>query len=134
MAHSKSAQIPPVIITDSLGDFALRRLELYYGDDHRIVRSILRDMTVSLGDDTCLLADNCLETRYTYSPEGFLIGVTYWDGLSATYTYNAQGQLIAHQDPRAPIAPAMTYGYDETSGDAVIAEIQHGDPPSSPNA
>jgi YD repeat-containing protein len=108
----------PVIITDHTGDFAPRQLELYYDSNHRIIQTILRDMTLGADESTCILADNCVLTEYTYSADGLLTGVNYADGQSATYTYDEMGRLAGVSDPRAPLAPQLTVTYDAVSGEA----------------
>jgi YD repeat-containing protein len=112
----------PVIITDAPN---LRRLELYYDAEHRIIRSVLRD--TSLYDDlaqidtaNCSVTASCYETHYTYDG-GYLTGVIYPDGSRATYTYDDSGRLSGHDDPRAPVSPVMAYTYGEAG--AIQAEI-----------
>ncbi|GAB4518049.1 MAG: hypothetical protein OHK0046_25300 [Anaerolineae bacterium] len=114
--------LQPVIITD---DASQRRLELYFDDNNHIVRSVLRETTgIPVLEDinvaTCSPEANCFETLYTYTGD-LLTGVRYADGRTATYTYDEDNRLIAHNDPRAPIAPSMVYTYGEL-GD-VTAEI-----------
>lgn len=107
----------PIIITDSAPDAPTRQLALYYDDAGRIVRSVLQDVTA--GDDATCDAATCFETQYRYDARR-LVGVTYADGSEATYTYDDIGRLIAHDDPRAPVHPAMRYSYDD---DMVTATI-----------
>ncbi len=121
-------QETPVIITDHLGDFAPRRLELYYNSDHRIVKSIMRDMTIGADETTCVLADNCIQTTYTYSPDGLLTGVAYADGTVAEYRYDEFGRLVRFNDPRAPITQSMSMTYN-ADGEVIITEVQSGSTP-----
>ncbi len=108
----------PVIISD---DILSRQLELYYDDDHHIIRSILRDMTVSAADATaCLQEESCFETTYRYT-NGLLTGVVYPGGQTATYEYDLLGRLIRHDDPRAPMTPVMGYVYADETGGALAA-------------
>ncbi|MCL4253820.1 MAG: hypothetical protein KJ043_08580, partial [Anaerolineae bacterium] len=116
----------PVIITDHQGDFAPRRLELYYNSDHHIVKAIMRDMTIGADESTCVLADNCVQTTYTYSPDGLLTGVAYADGTSAEYAYDDLGRMVRFNDPRAPITQSMGMTYSE-DGEVIITEAQLGD-------
>jgi YD repeat-containing protein len=97
----------PVVITDQA---ERRQIELYYNRDHRIVRSILRDLTLSTVGEACEAADNCFEARYSYDG-GRLVEVAYPGGQTAVYRYDAVGRLIAHDDPRAPLHPRMAYRY-----------------------
>jgi len=114
-----------VIITDHLGDFAPRQLELYYDAEHRIIKTILRDMTIGADESTCDLADNCVQTTYTYQ-NGLLTGVTYADGQTATYAYDEFGRLIGFDDPRAPISQRMNFVYNEI-GEVISSEIVQAD-------
>jgi YD repeat-containing protein len=116
----------PVILTDAA---ELRRLELYYNEDHRVSRSVLRDMTAfdtldGIDLAVCDPSANCFETVYSYN-DGFLTGVRYADGSTATYQYNEDGRLAAHDDPRAPISPEMTYTYGP--GDELLIEVVEAD-------
>lgn len=95
-------------ITDDINQ---RVLELYYDQNARITRAVLRDTTRSDVADACDPENNCLETHYAYDENGRLIEVTYSDGQQATYTYDDTGRLIQHDDPRAPIAQVMRYDY-----------------------
>ena len=113
----------PVIITDHTGDFAPRQLELYYDGNHRIIKTILRDMTLGADESACGLADNCVQTQYTYSPDGLLTEVIYADGQIATYTYDEMGRLARVSDPRAPLFPNFGIGYDEVGEALVIQAI-----------
>ncbi len=101
----------PVIITDSAGT---RQIELYYDKSNHIVMSRLRDLTQGGSEISgCDQKQSCFEVQYSYT-NGRLTGVTYSSGQQATYAYDDQGRLIRHDDPRAPIAPVMTYAYDDT--------------------
>lgn len=102
----------------------LRQLELYYNAQHRIERSVLRDLTQSQTDQPCELTQNCYEHGYTYDDEGRLIQVDYAEGYQATYEYDANGYLITHDDLRASIAPQMTYEYvdDEVRTINIVAD------------
>lgn len=114
-----------VIITDTLiGENTQRRLELYYDDNHRIARAILRDMFLRDRDgqqmtaaptDTCSPTNNCLEMRYNYSTDGYLIRVTHWSGKEALYTYN-DGQMVGYDDPFAPITRTVRLSYHPDKG------------------
>lgn len=111
------------IITD---DATQRRLELVYNADGRIARAILRDMTIPSfaaieAGAPCSEAVNCQETRYEYDAAGMLTRVHYADGQQADYTYDADGRLLTHNDPRAPISPRMAYTYTQNG---VIATIR----------
>src|SRR5690606_27484280 len=103
LTPTSQIQFPNVAISD---DFAQRQIELYYEGDH-IARSILRDMTQSEAFGTCRASANCYENVYRYQ-NGDLVEVVYSDGSTATYTYDDQHRMIAHNDPRAPITPEMT--------------------------
>ncbi|HEX2622552.1 MAG TPA: DUF6531 domain-containing protein, partial [Phototrophicaceae bacterium] len=93
-------------------DFSARQLELYYDDHNHIIRSVLRDTTNSESFAPCIPTSQCFETIYSYE-NGRLDQVTYSDGQTAIYTYDDAGRLIQHHDPRAPIAPDMSYNYTE---------------------
>lgn len=93
-------------------DFSQRQIELYYDNFYRIEKSILRDMTRSQPFGACELSDHCYATTYRYNADGMLVAVNYAGGLEATYEYDEQRNLIAHNDPRAPIAPEMRYSYN----------------------
>ena len=115
----------PVIITDAPDQ---RRLELYY-DGPRVVRSVLRDLTVYADGETpdpdiCEADANCYEVRYAYE-DGYLVRVDYPDGGQANYTYDEAGRLIAHDDPRAPVAPVARYAYADDGG-RVATVVQPG--------
>lgn len=97
----------PVIITDAPD---MRQIELYFNQSGFIERAVLRDLTASSSGTTCTLDQNCLETQYSYTDD-LLTGVTYPDGIEATYAYDARGRLIFHDDPRAPVHPRMAYSY-----------------------
>lgn len=118
----------PIVITDQTGSGRLlRQLELYYNTDHRIVRSVLRDMTQNgaATQANCTVAQNCFEALYTYRND-LLTQVTYNDGRQATYNYDGNTrQLIAHDDPYAPIAPRMLYDY---GNDGSVTSIDIVDP------
>jgi YD repeat-containing protein len=116
-----------VIITDHIGDFAPRRLELYYNDQHRIIKSILRDMTIGADESTCTLDDNCQQILYTYSSDGLLTRVDYPDGTVALYEYDENGRMTRIDDPRAPIAHLMNITYD---ADGEVITTQVGDSPT----
>jgi YD repeat-containing protein len=113
---------PAIAISD---DFNARELELYYNNAYRIERSVLRDNTRSTAFETCELVENCFETRYQYDTNGLLVGVTYAGGVEATYEYDEERRLIAHNDPRAPIAPQMRYGYED--GNLVLINLVNGE-------
>src|SRR5690606_11979717 len=83
----------PVIITDNA---EMRQLKLYYDADHHIVRSILRDLTMT-DTDACLVEQSCFEITYEYT-DGHLTRVNYPGGQTATYTYDGIGRLIRHDD------------------------------------
>jgi len=104
-----------VLITDAP---TMRRLELYFDDAQHIVRAVLRDLSgldiAGIDTSQCQPESNCFETRYTYDDD-LLVQVDYPDGQSARYEYT-EGLLTRHDDPRAPIAPTMTYAYDENGG------------------
>lgn len=104
-----------ILITDAP---MMRRLELYFDDQHHIVRAVLRDLTgldiAGIDTSQCDPQANCFETRYTYADD-LLVQVDYPDGQSARYEYT-EGLLTRHDDPRAPIAPGMAYRYDENGG------------------
>src|SRR5690606_2904428 len=85
-----------------------------------ISRSRLRDLTQSATGADCTLDVGCHETTYRYDGD-LLIGVTYDDGLTATYTYDNRGRLIHHSDARAPISPDMAYIYQ--ARDPGIAQV-----------
>jgi YD repeat-containing protein len=95
----------------------MRRLELYYNENSRVFRSVLRDISaisdLSQIDTRCDLASHCFETRYGYNEFGYLTTVTYADGNVATYEYDANGKMSRHDDPRAPVSPVMTYNYGD---------------------
>lgn len=93
------AQVRRAVISD---DPSLRVLELEYDTAARITRAVLRDVRTG----------SAQETRYTYDNGGRLVGVEYADGSRARYQYDAQGRLLEHDDPRAPVAPVMAYRYD----------------------
>lgn len=117
----------PVIITDEAG---MRQLELYYDANHHIIRSILRDLTNNSDDAaSCDAAQNCFEILYEYE-NGYLTGVVYPDGQRATYLYNDTGQLIYHDDVRAPIARTMQYTYQSQERGIAQALIL---PPGTPS-
>ncbi|GAB4522148.1 MAG: hypothetical protein OHK0046_34380 [Anaerolineae bacterium] len=108
-----------VTISDS---FENRQLELYFDIEHHIYRSVLRDRTTQPDFRlACDLSDNCYETLYKYE-EDRLVQVIYPNGQEAIYTYDENHRLVAHNDPRAPIAPVMRYSYDE-SGRLLTAQI-----------
>ena len=119
-------QETPVIITDHIGDFAPRQLELYYDDNHHIVKAIMRDMTIGADETTCVLADNCVQTLYSYSPDGLLTGVAYADGTVAEYRYDDLGRMVRLNDPRAPITQSMGITYSD-DGEVTLTEAQFGD-------
>ena len=103
----ENLQGAPMILTDAP---AQRQLELYYDADLHITRSVLRDLSQSPTGEGC--KTGCLETRYTYA-NGLLTEVAYADGSTARYTYEGTTrQLVAHEDPRAPIYTAMRYTYN----------------------
>jgi YD repeat-containing protein len=108
-------------------DFTQRQIELYYDPFYRIEKSILRDNTRSEPFALCDLTENCFETRYRYDSGGLLTRVVYPGGAEATYTYDEQRHLIAHNDPRAPLAPEMLYTYDGESLNR-IEVLQNGEP------
>lgn len=122
LTPTSEIQFPNVAISD---DFAQRQIELYYEGDH-IARSILRDMTQSEAFGACEASVNCYENIYRYQ-NGDLVEVVYSDGSTATYTYDDQHRMIAHNDPRAPITPEMTYTYTENNL-TEIATIANGQP------
>lgn len=103
----------PVIVTDAPN---MRRLELYYDDQARIERSVLRDLSLAPDARTCDVSINCYETTYSYNERGFLSQVVYADGTRASYTYDDLGRLIGHDDPRAPVNPRMVYRYPDEGG------------------
>lgn len=106
----------PVIITDHI-DF--RQIELYYDENHHIIRSVLRDLTTDNDITTCDPANTCFEIIYNYE-NGYLQSVTYPSGEQTSYVYE-NGLLIEHNDQRAPISPYMRYSYDS---DGAIQDIQ----------
>ncbi len=110
LTPTSQIQFPDVAISD---DFSLRQIELYYEGDH-IARSVMRDMTQSDAFGPCEASTGCYENIYRYS-NGDLVEVVYSDGSTATYTYDDQHRMIAHNDPRAPITPEMTYTYTENN-------------------
>jgi len=104
------------IITD---DAALRTLTLEYDAQGRITHAELRDTTRSSAQDACTLENGCLRVVYHYT-DGLLTRVDYPDGTRAFYRYDDARRLIEHTDPRAPIAPRMTYTYAEHG----LAQVQ----------
>ncbi len=99
-----------VIISDAL---AQRQLELSYSGA-RITEATLRGV-----DGTTQT------TRYIYDAGGNLIRVEYADGGTATYAYDEFGRMVGHDDPRAPVATAMSAEYPEEGG--VIWRLDDGD-------
>lgn len=98
-----------VVISD---DSSRRRLELHYDDNAHIDWARLWDMTAKRNDSSlCILEESCFEVHYGYDGD-YLISVTYPDGQTAAYTYE-NGRLKTHDDPRAPVAPAMSYEYGQ---------------------
>jgi YD repeat-containing protein len=110
-----------VIVTDGVG---LRQLELTYNDQHHIVHSVLRDLSMSHQGDACSFDQNCLELQYEYEGN-LLVQVTYSDGQIANYDYDAANRLRYHNDPYAPVASQMGYVYAENG--SVTAYILTGD-------
>ncbi|MBC8171310.1 MAG: RHS repeat protein, partial [Anaerolineae bacterium] len=110
---------PAVRISD---DFSTRQLELYYDDNQHIIRSVLRDTTRSEPFSECLITSQCFETLYLYE-NGRLTAVIYDDGQTAAYTYDDTGRMIQHNDPRAPVAPRMTYNYTEQRLESILVEM-----------
>ncbi len=98
-----------VVITDAATS---RRIELYYNTRHHVIRSVLRETRGlslnALDTSACDITANCFETRYRYNGD-LLVGVEYPDGQRATYEYDESGQMVAHDDPLAPVAQSMTY-------------------------
>lgn len=78
-----------------------RAIVLEFNEDGHITSSQL------VGTDGTLLATN----TYQYS-DGYLTAVLYDDGTTATYDYE-NGQLVAHNDPRAPLSPQLSYAYQD---------------------
>ena len=93
---------PNAVTTYTIADGTGRSIVLTFDANRHITRSELYD-----GDT---LLDS---TDYDYNAAGLLVGVQYGDGASATYTYNEAGLLNFHEDPRAPLAQILHYGYDE---------------------
>ncbi len=79
-------------------------LMLVFDDRQHIVSAALHDADDSVLD----------EVFYEYEDEtGRLIRVVYSDGTPpTTYTYDDAGNLIAHDDTRAPITPIAEYSYE----------------------
>lgn len=92
-----NANTQDVVIRDDGG----RTLSLTYNDDGHITQA-----TLSSADGA-----NQQTTDYRYT-DGYLTGITYADGTTASYSYDNNGRLIEHNDPRAPISPHMRYAYD----------------------
>lgn len=112
IAHERLSAVDSrarAVITDNA---ALRTLTLEYDAQGHITRAELRDTTRSAGDQACTPDVGCLGVRYHYT-DGLLTQVDYADGTQATYRYDDARRLIEHNDPRAPIAPRMTYTYAE---------------------
>lgn len=78
-----------------------RSLRLLFNGDRHIVRSELYD-----GETLIDWAE------YEYDA-GFLAAVRYSGGAVARYAYTETGLLRQHDDPRAPLAQSLAYGYDE---------------------
>ncbi|MBZ0277770.1 MAG: DUF6531 domain-containing protein, partial [Anaerolineae bacterium] len=108
-----------VEITD---DLSRRKLEITYDQNAHIVLSRLWDMTVPHPDAmVCRIDESCFEVSYSYDGN-YLTAVKYPDGQTATYTYE-EGRLQSHNDPRAPIAPVMSYKYGQ-GGAVATASIE----------
>lgn len=86
----------------SIADATGRRIVLTFDANRHITRSDLLD------DDTLLES-----VAYAYNVGGYLTSVTYGDGAQARYEYTENGLLHHHDDPRAPLAQSLYYGYDE---------------------
>jgi YD repeat-containing protein len=93
---------PNAVTTYTIADGTGRSIVLTFDANRHITRSELYDGDVLLDS-----AD------YDYNAAGLLVGVQYGDGASASYTYNESGLLNFHEDPRAPLAQILHYGYDE---------------------
>jgi YD repeat-containing protein len=100
----------------------VRRLELYYDRNGRIVNSMLRDMSV-VGDvedssllEECEFDQNCTEITYEYS-NGYLERVNYPNGQVAEYRYQSRegqsGLMTRYRDIRAQMIPAAELRYEE---------------------
>lgn len=108
-----------------ISDAPTRHMHLLYDAHGRIQRAILRDTTLTSAGDPCRPADNCYTVEYEYDAAGRLMAVRYADGSEGRYTYDNGGRLIAHDDPRAPIAPQMRYTY--AANELISAAIRNPD-------
>ncbi|HLV34703.1 MAG TPA: DUF6531 domain-containing protein, partial [Spirillospora sp.] len=93
---------PDAVSVYRIADDTGRSLRLTFDGDMHITLTELYD------------GDRLLDSvTYDYNAAGLLVAVRYGDGAQARYEYTESGRLSFHDDPRAPLAQRLYYGYDE---------------------